>query len=145
MHKVLSDIIKYIMLCCLNSIKMAVTTFHIYSTCTVGRIQEAKNVERWPNTTSAWAGWSRFDIPVDRYGRVRSQQICTRIPLGSSTCHQASQQGDTYGAKYQKADRASTLVTLWVEYWKLQNNYWTWTCLALEIWGAGHQTWIHKL
>jgi hypothetical protein len=30
--------------------------------------QEAKYVERWPNTTSAWAGWSRFDIPVDRYG-----------------------------------------------------------------------------
>ncbi len=31
---------------------------------------EAKYVERWPNTTSAWAGWSRFDIPVDRYGMV---------------------------------------------------------------------------
>ncbi len=31
-------------------------------------VQEAKYVERWPNTTSAWAGWSRFDIPVDRYG-----------------------------------------------------------------------------
>jgi hypothetical protein len=26
--------------------------------------QEAKYVERWPNTTSALAGWSRFDIPV---------------------------------------------------------------------------------
>jgi hypothetical protein len=25
--------------------------------------QEAKYVERWPNTTSAWAGWSRFDLP----------------------------------------------------------------------------------
>jgi hypothetical protein len=23
--------------------------------------QEAKYVESWPNTTSAWAGWSRFD------------------------------------------------------------------------------------
>jgi hypothetical protein len=39
--------------------------------------QEAKYVERWPNTTSAWDGWSRFDILVDRYcvapweGRVR--------------------------------------------------------------------------
>jgi hypothetical protein len=30
--------------------------------------QEAKYVEGWPNTTSAWAGWSGFDIPVDRYG-----------------------------------------------------------------------------
>jgi hypothetical protein len=36
----------------------------------MGQAQEAKYVERWPNTTSAWAGWSRFDIPVDRYGGV---------------------------------------------------------------------------
>jgi hypothetical protein len=35
--------------------------------------QEAKYVECWPNTTSAWAGWSRFDIPVDRYGGVREK------------------------------------------------------------------------
>jgi hypothetical protein len=28
--------------------------------------QEAKYVESWPNTTSAWAGWSRPDIPVER-------------------------------------------------------------------------------
>jgi hypothetical protein len=27
-------------------------------------LKEAKYVERWPSTTSAWAGWSRFDIPV---------------------------------------------------------------------------------
>jgi hypothetical protein len=26
--------------------------------------KEARYVESWPNTTSAWAGWSRFDIPV---------------------------------------------------------------------------------
>jgi hypothetical protein len=58
--------------------------------------QEAKYVERWPNTVSAWAVWSRFDIPVDRYGRLRSQLICTSITLGSSTCHQASQQENTY-------------------------------------------------
>jgi hypothetical protein len=32
--------------------------------------QEAKYVERWPNMTSAWAGWSRFDIPVDTVGMV---------------------------------------------------------------------------
>jgi hypothetical protein len=58
--------------------------------------QEAKYVERWPNTTCAWAGWSRFDIPVDRYGGVHSQLICTSIKLVSPTCHQASQQENTY-------------------------------------------------
>jgi hypothetical protein len=61
-----------------------------------GTPQEAKYVERWSNTTSAWAGWSRFDIPVDRYGGVHSLLLCTSSPLGSSTCHQASQQGKTY-------------------------------------------------
>jgi hypothetical protein len=41
--------------------------------CTrVYQTQEAKYVEGWPSTTSAWAGWSRFDIPVDRYGGVHS-------------------------------------------------------------------------
>jgi hypothetical protein len=35
--------------------------------CNVIILQEAKSVERWPNTTSAWAGWSRFDIPVVHY------------------------------------------------------------------------------
>jgi hypothetical protein len=49
--------------------------------------QEAKYVEGWPNTTSAWAGWSRFDIPMDRYGKVHSQLICTSSTLGSPTCH----------------------------------------------------------
>jgi hypothetical protein len=39
-------------------------------------------VESWPNTTSAWAGWSRFDIPVDRYGGVHSLLHCTSITLG---------------------------------------------------------------
>jgi hypothetical protein len=34
--------------------------------------------------------------------------------LGSPTYHYASQQENTYWAKYQKADRASTLFTLWV-------------------------------
>jgi hypothetical protein len=75
--------------------------------------QEAKYVERWPNTTSAWAGWSRFDIPVDNYDGVHSLLICTSSPLVSPTCHQASQQENTYCTKYQKADWASTLVTLW--------------------------------
>jgi hypothetical protein len=58
--------------------------------------QEAKYVERWPNTTSAWAGWSRFYIPVDRYGGVHSLLICTSSPLGFPTCHRASQQENTY-------------------------------------------------
>jgi hypothetical protein len=74
--------------------------------------QEAKYVESWPNTTSAWAGWSRFDIPVDRYGGVHSLLICTIGILGSPTCHRASQQENTYSTIYQKADRASTLVIL---------------------------------
>ncbi len=34
------------------------------------QLQEAKYVESWPNTTSAWADWSRFDIPVDGYDGV---------------------------------------------------------------------------
>jgi hypothetical protein len=38
----------------------------------MGAPQEAKYVERWPNTTSAWAGWSRFDNPVDSYSGVHS-------------------------------------------------------------------------
>jgi hypothetical protein len=49
--------------------------------------QEAKYIESWPNTTSAWACWSRFDIPVDMYDGVHSLLLCTRITLGSSTCH----------------------------------------------------------
>ncbi len=46
-----------------------------------GKPQEAKYVERWPNTNSAWAGWSRFDIPVERYVGVHSLLICTSSPL----------------------------------------------------------------
>jgi hypothetical protein len=49
--------------------------------------QEAKYVESWPSTTSARAGWSRFDIPVDRYGGVHSLLICTSRILESPTCH----------------------------------------------------------
>ncbi len=67
--------------------------------------QEAKYVERWPNTTSSWVGWSRFDIPVNRYGGVHSLLICTSSLLGFPTCHWASQQDNTSWAKYQKADR----------------------------------------
>ncbi len=52
---------------------------------------------------------------MDRYGGVHSQLICTSSPLGSPTCHQASQQENTYCTKYQKADRASTLLTLWAK------------------------------
>ncbi len=41
--------------------------------------QEAKYVESFPNTNSAWAGWRRFDIPVDRYGGVHSLLKCTGV------------------------------------------------------------------
>ncbi len=63
------------------------TITQICVSTTVGIVwnQDAKYVERWPNTTSAWAGWSRFDIPVDRYGTVHSLLICTSSILGSST------------------------------------------------------------
>ncbi len=57
-------------------------------TCHLRTVYQAKYVEGQPNTTFAWAGWSRFDIPVDRYGGVHSQLICTSITLGSPTCHQ---------------------------------------------------------
>jgi hypothetical protein len=43
------------------------------------RTQEAQYIERWPNTTSVWAGWRRFDIPVDRYGGVQDTP-CTVAP-----------------------------------------------------------------
>jgi hypothetical protein len=80
---------------------------------TVVSPQEAKYLVSWPSTISAWAGWSRFDIPVDWYGGVHSLLICISGILGSPTCHQASQRDNTYWAKYQKANRASTLCTLW--------------------------------
>ncbi len=73
--------------------------------------QEAKYVESWPSTTSARAGWSRFDIPMDSYGGVHSLLLCSSIALGSSTCHQASQQGNTYWTKYQKNGECQS--TLW--------------------------------
>ncbi len=107
--------ISYIIYTVIYCLRKICPTLHLCSRlcCYLVCTQEAKYVERWPNTTSAWAGWSRFDIPVDRYDGVHSLLICTSITLGSSTCHQASQQENTYCTKYQKADRASTLVTLW--------------------------------
>jgi hypothetical protein len=70
--------------------QLGVTAYPVSSATVPWRIsmvlpQEAKYVERWPNTTSAWAGWSRFDIPVDRYGGVHSLLLCTGVsylPLG---------------------------------------------------------------
>jgi hypothetical protein len=41
--------------------------------------KETKYLESWPNTTFAWAGWRRFDIPVDRYGGVHYQLICIGV------------------------------------------------------------------
>jgi hypothetical protein len=74
-----------------------------YSIAVVAPTQEAKYLESWPSTTSAWAGWSRFDISMDRYSGVHSLLICTSSTLESPTCHQASQQDNTNRAKYQKA------------------------------------------
>ncbi len=51
------------------------------------RTQEAKYIESWPNTTSACAGWSRFDILVDKYGGVHSLLLYTSSTLESPTCH----------------------------------------------------------
>ncbi len=45
----------------------------------IGQIQEAKYIEGGPSTTSACTGWSRFDIPVDRYGGVHSLLQCTGV------------------------------------------------------------------
>jgi hypothetical protein len=39
--------------------------------------QEAKYVECWPNTTSASAGWRRFNIPVDKSDGAHSLLHCT--------------------------------------------------------------------
>ncbi len=55
--------------------------------CVTVTHQEAKYVESWPNTTSAWAGWSRFDIPVDRHGGVHSLLQWPSKILGSPTCN----------------------------------------------------------
>jgi hypothetical protein len=76
--------------------RLAVGRVIVYKNRGVDKTQEAKYVERWPNTTCAWAGWSRFDIPVDRYGGVHSLLIFTSITLWFPTCHQASQQDNIY-------------------------------------------------
>jgi hypothetical protein len=39
-------------------------------------------IESWPNTTSVWAGWRGFDIPVDRSGGVHSLLLCPSCTLG---------------------------------------------------------------
>jgi hypothetical protein len=56
----------------------------------ISKTQEAKYIERWPNTTSACAGWRRFDIPVDMYGGVHSLLQCSSSTLGSPTSKQAN-------------------------------------------------------
>jgi hypothetical protein len=54
---------------------------------TRGTTQEAKYVEGWPSTTSAWTGLSRFYIPVDRYDGVHSLLRWPSRTPGSPTCH----------------------------------------------------------
>ncbi len=41
------------------------------------RIYTVYVLECWPNTTSAWARWRIFDIPVDRYDGVHSLLQCS--------------------------------------------------------------------
>jgi hypothetical protein len=41
--------------------------------------EEAQYIESWPNTSSAWAGWSILYIPEDRYGGVHSLLQCTGV------------------------------------------------------------------
>ncbi len=55
--------------------------------CIRVRTPEAKYVESWPSTTSAWAGWNRFYIAVDKYGGVHSLLRWPSRTLGSLTCH----------------------------------------------------------
>jgi hypothetical protein len=86
--------------CKLQTISYVVCQFFVLKVSFL--TQEAKYVERWPNMTSAWAAWSRFDIPVDRYVGVHSLLICTSSPLESPTCHQASQHENTYCTKIKK-------------------------------------------
>jgi hypothetical protein len=61
---------------------------HVYKSEEPGGVytQDAKYLESWPNTTSAWADWRRFNIPVDRSDGVHSQ-LCDSNKLGSPTCH----------------------------------------------------------
>jgi hypothetical protein len=70
-----------------NVIRNCISAFCNHNFFLAIHTQEAKYVEGWPNTTSAWAGWSRFDIPVDRYGGVHSLLRWPSRTLGSLTCH----------------------------------------------------------
>jgi hypothetical protein len=55
-----------------------------------GRDKRIYNVELWPNTISAWAGWRRFDISVDRYDGVHPLLQCTSSTVVSSCQRLAS-------------------------------------------------------
>ncbi len=46
---------------------------------------EAKYIERWPSTTSAWAGSRGFDILEKRYSGVPSLLLSTSCTLASPT------------------------------------------------------------
>jgi hypothetical protein len=48
---------------------------------------DANYTASWPNTTSAWAGWRKFNIPVDGSDGVHSLLICTSSTLEAPTCH----------------------------------------------------------
>jgi hypothetical protein len=60
----------------INSMSPPNILFIIYEATGVST-QEDKYIESWPNTSSAWAGWRSFDIPVDRSDGVNSLLHCT--------------------------------------------------------------------
>ncbi len=84
-HKVGGEIFRYPVVVC---VKFTQGRIRLAPSNSV-ESQETKYVERWPSTTSAWAGWSRFNIPVDRYGGVHSLLRWPSRTLGSLTCHWA--------------------------------------------------------
>ncbi len=100
---------KYKLTCVFHFTLFIATKLPPGNQCTV-LLQEAKYVESWPNTNSARAGWSRFDIPVDMYGGVHSLLLCTRLHWGLLPATRLDCR------KIQTADRASTLCTLWYCY-----------------------------
>ncbi len=64
---------------------------------------------RYGTTPSAWAGRSGFELSVDRFGGVPSPLYCTSYSLGSSTCHWASLQENTYWQRIWIINRSPRL------------------------------------
>ncbi len=75
-HAIITSYVSFFRICldCLYPLQLCYIQYrYMYCTLCHGSkaavsTQEAKYVESWPDTTSAWAGRSLFDIPVDRKG-----------------------------------------------------------------------------